>query len=497
MGVVMDLMLISSPANARSVHMPYFYLFLAGYLERHGFKVDIVDPHFETLEENTAFILDKVRLHNPKYVGLASFCTDYNVVFDLAGKIRKISKATILAGNAQPSIAPEDYLFEGSPFDIVVRGEGELTVKELLSSPWPVDHETLRKINGIAFFDGNVVVQTKNRQLMDLAELGMPAYHLMDMGWYTRPTKNIIRRLTAVCAVIYTGRGCPYDCNFCASNVVWNTNDRPPGNRSAVRSRPLDVVMEELSILQNTYGFDFFYILDDTFGLKDAFIEEFCNAYKKSGLKMLWAAETRANCVKNLEIVKLLKESGCIQLDFGVESGSPKILDVVNKKIKLQHIHTAFELCHAAGMRTFANMLLNMPEETEADIELSHQLLQRIHPTYVSVGLTMPYPGTPIYKSRGFKIERNEYHLLDREFPVEKFRLCEHKLDLPKLLYKWQRQYGTFPLFEKSLVQADIAYWKILVTSKHRMSYLFYLLEQFVRQPLSFMKVRYVRRHLR
>lgn len=490
----MDLMLISSPVNARSVHMPYFYLYLAGYLEKQGFSVAIVDPHFVSQSDNIEFILKQVREHNPRFIGFSSFCTDYNVVHALAVEVRKISTATILAGNAQPSIAPEDFLYEGSPFDIVVRGEGEITVKELLSSP--CDHDSLMEINGIAFFEGSKVVETKKRNLMDLKDLGMPAYHLMDMDWYTRPTKNIIRRLAAVSAVIYTGRGCPFDCNFCASNVVWNTNDRPSAGGSAVRSRPLGDVIAELTILQNQYGFDFFYILDDTFGLKESAIKEFCAAYKKSGLKMLWAAETRANCVKNIEILEVLKDAGCLQLDFGVESGSSKILGVINKKIKLQHIHTAFDLCEKAGMRTFANLLLNMPEETEEDIDLSRQLLDRIHPTYTSIGLTMPYPGTPIYKSRNFKIDRNEYHLLDREFPVEKFRLCAHDLNLPKLLYQWQRRYKTFPLFEKSMIQADARYWKMLILSKHKWSYLIYLLNQFCRQPLSFLKVRWVRRHL-
>lgn len=489
----MDLMLIVSPLNALSVHMPYYYLYLAGYMEKHGINVTIVDPHFQSEAENVSFILEQVKHQKPRYIGLACFVTDYNVVHDLAIKIKEISSATILTGNAHPSIMPEDFLYEGSPFDIVVRGEGEVTVKEIVTSP--IGLQSLYKIDGIAFFDGNSIVITRNRRLMSLSDCGKPAYHLLDMNWYARPTKNIIRRLAAVCAVIYTGRGCPYNCNFCASNAVWRTNDKSPGN-PYVRARPLDVVMDELALLQNKYGFDFFYVLDDTFGMRESIIVEFCNAYKKSGLKMLWAAETRVNCIKTPEIVKLLKESGCIQLDFGVESGSPKILEIVNKKITLDQIINAFDLCEKYGIRTFANMLLNMPQETEEDLGLSHKLLARIRPTYVSIGLTQPYPGTTIYKNLGIKIDRRDYHLLDREFPPEEFRLSAHKIKMPKLLYDWQLKYGTFTLFEKSMISAGFAYWKTILLSKNRLKYLGYLLMSFTRTPLSYLKARYVRRNL-
>lgn len=483
-GTEMDLMLIVSPANARSVYMPFYYLYLAGYMEKHGISVSIVDPHFKKLDENIAYILNQVETEKPKYVGLACFVTDYNVVHDVAVRIRSISDATLLAGNAHPSVAPQDFLYAGSPFDIVVRGEGEETVREIVTSN---NLRSLDSIDGIAYFDGNSVAITRNRKLIDLSECGKPAYHLLDMDWYTQPTKNIIRRLATVCAVIYTGRGCPYDCSFCASNAVWRTNDRSGG--SYIRQRPLKVVMEELSLLQYKYGFDFFYILDDTFGIRESDIIEFCYEYKKSGLKMQWAAMSRVNCIKKPEVVKILKDSGCIQLDFGVESGSQKLLDVINKKIKVQQIINSFDLCHKFRIRTFANMLLNLPHEDQEDLELSHLLLERIRPTYVSIGLTQPYPGTLIYKSLGKSICKEDYHLLDREIPLEEFRLASHGFDLRKLLYQWQLKYKVYTLFEKSMISIGFSYWKILLFSRFRGRYFMFFIENLVRTPLSYIKV--------
>jgi len=482
----MDLMLIVSPANARTAYMPYYYLYLAGYLEKHDINVTIVDPHFRDKNKNITHILDQIKSVKPKFIGLACFVTDYNIVHDLAVRIKSISDATLLVGNAHASIAPQDFLYAGSPFDIVVRGEGEVTVKEIINSN---NLRQLGGIDGIAYFDGASVVVTKNRKLIDMADCGQPAYHLLDMDWYLKPTRHLIRRLVTVCAVIYTGRGCPFDCTFCATNTVWSTNDR--GGGAYVRRRPLNAVMEDLSMLQNKYGFDFFYILDDTFGIREADIIEFCNEYKKSGLKMLWAAESRAPCIKNPDVVKLMKDSGCIQLDFGVESGSQKMLDGINKKMKVHQIIHAFDLCRKVGIRTFANMLINLPQETEEDLELSHQLLERIRPTYISFGMTQPYPGTAIYKALGKPLAKEDYYLLNTLCPPEKFRLAWHALDFQRLAYQWQVKYKVVTLFQRSMFSVGIEYWKKVIFSKSRVKYSLYFMRTMVENPANYLRALY------
>jgi radical SAM superfamily enzyme YgiQ (UPF0313 family) len=169
------------------------------------------------------------------------------------------------------------------------------------------------------------------------------------------------------------------------------------------------------------------------------------------------------------------------------------MLDAVKKKIKLEHIHRAFDLCESHGMRTFANLLLNLPGETENDIDLSHALLKRIRPTYTSIGLTQPYPGTPIYRTLGRRIDKKDYHLLDREFPPEEFRLCSHQLNLKKLLYEWQMKYKTFTPFETSMIKADVRYWWKIFASKHRLGYLIFLLKEFSIQPIRYLRAKYNR----
>ncbi len=470
-----DIIFVVSHANTDSMYMPFYYLYLAGYLEKHGFNVEIFNGCADSAEKYSQMVVDEIRLKQPRFVGLAVFVTDYAGVAALAKEIKKHTGIPILVGNAHPSIAPEDFCYDGSPFDIVVRGEGELTVRQILAEHKSADD--LVNIRGIAYLnkDGGVTV-TGKRELMDLSECGLPAYHKIDLRRYQRPVKFIIRRLATVGAVIYTGRGCPYNCSFCASNSVWKANERVSG-RPLVRKRPMAHIMEDLRILQDVYGFDFFYILDDTFGIKEDDITAFCSAYRESGLTMLWGAETRVNCINNERIVKILKEAGCIQLDFGVETGSPKLLKGINKVTTVEQTVRAFDLCKRQGLRTFANILLNLPGEDEEDLQLTRRLLGVIKPTFTSVGVTQPYPGTDIYKRLGKTIRKEDYANLNRLFPPEEYRLSRHKLNLERLLFSWFLKYGIIAPVEKSLFRADKKYWLKILKSKKRWEYLFFLIK--------------------
>lgn len=487
-----DILFAVSPSNAREYFMPFYFLYLAGYLERQGLSAAISDPHEVTEEENVARIIADIRYHRPRWVGLAAFVTDYDTIVRLAERVKEETGVPVVVGNAHPSVNPSDFLYEGSPFDLVVRGEGELTIAQVLRE-WDPDGDNAH-IDGIAYRRGGEEVVTERRELMDLTDLGMPAYHLIDIEWYAKPTKWVIRRLPASSAVIYTGRGCPYRCGFCAANTVWSANATAPG-RPVVRHRPLAAVMAELALLQDEYGFDFFYILDDTFGARRGDIIDFCEAYRASGLRMRWAAETRVSAIKDAETVEALRKAGCIQLDFGLESGSPAMLEVVRKGTTVGQAKLAFRLCRDAGIRTFANVLVNLPGETEEDLRLTRELLDAIRPTFTSVGVTQPYPGTAFYRDHCRSISRHEYHKLSRLLPDEEFRMAAHDLDLRKLLYDWLFRYQVYTPLDRSMFQAAPEYWGRLWRSRRRWAYLRAFAVELVRSPIAYVvqRLRYNR----
>ena len=104
--------------------MPFYYLYLAGYLEKYGFNVQILNYHIKNTNKYFMKVVGEIISRQPRFVGLAAFVTDYDVVVELAMEIKRHTDATILVGNAHPSVVPGDFLYEGSPFDIFVRGEG-------------------------------------------------------------------------------------------------------------------------------------------------------------------------------------------------------------------------------------------------------------------------------------------------------------------------------------------------------------------------------------
>jgi radical SAM superfamily enzyme YgiQ (UPF0313 family) len=201
---------------------------------------------------------------------------------------------------------------------------------------------------------------------------------------------------------------------------------------------------------------------------------------------MLWATETRVNsrCFRNEVLLQRIRDAGCIQLDFGVESGSPRLLEIIRKGITIEQVHAAFALCRKYHIRTFANILLNLPTETEEDILLTDRLLQEIDPTIVSVGVTQPYPGTMFCEKYIKKtLTKEDYRNLNRLLPSDEYRMAEHRVSLQKLLYHFQFKYGTYVPIEFSALKSDRRYWKKIITSKRRFEYLWSFLKMMIAVP--------------
>ena len=460
-----DIVFVVSHANLFSEYMPFYYLYLSAFLEHHGFATEIFNERIRDNDAYSEAAVSFIQQKASRFVALASFATDKREVTRLAELIKSQTNAKILVGNAQPSVSPEEYVFPGSPFDIAILGEGEQTLYEILEG------NALEDIDGVAYLADGVCKKTPKRKVIDLAILPIPAYHKIDMTLYTKPTKYLIRRVPASCAVIFIHRGCPFHCSFCAANSVWNANDC--GNNGCVRKRKIESVIEELTLLENKYGFDFFYIMDDTFGLSAVDIIEFCDAYQNSGLTMLWAVDARVNsaCFKDECLLEMMKRAGCIQIDMGVESGSQDVLDRIQKGITTAQIRHAFSLCHKHGIRCLANILINLPGETIADIEETDALLGRIRPTWVSIGATQPYPGTDCNRELGFP-SKEDYSDMSRLTPLEKYRMASHHISLEKLLLGMQIKHGVFPVVETSIFYTDNRYWKKIIGSRHILAYL-------------------------
>jgi radical SAM superfamily enzyme YgiQ (UPF0313 family) len=234
-------------------------------------------------------------------------------------------------------------------------------------------------------------------------------------------------------------------------------------------------VLDEIEGLKKDYAIDSFYIQDDTFCLDKNRVVEFIEGLKKRKIDLFWGIETRVNLV-NEDMIRLLKSSGCIQIDFGVESGSDDALRRMKKGVTVDQTIKAFDHCKTYKMRTFANIMFNTPEETLHDVDMTRELLKRISPTRVGLGLTVPFPGTEIY-AQYLKpaLTREEYKIFTHpdlflNVVDPRFHLAKHDLDLAKLRIKTQAQFSGFRVFLDMTLNPY--YWRRLYQSKRKKQYL-------------------------
>lgn len=442
-----DICFITLPRNWASGYLPYSYLVLTGYLEAHNFRAEIIDLAPYTKEfygehslkniykkKKTDFdkdlyfkkIVDILSVLKPKFVGISVFTVDYFLSMELAGRIKEKIDCKIVMGNVDASIFPDDCIYENSPVDFVVIGEGEETLAELLETY--LTGGDLKNVAGLYFMSGGKPIRTKARELMDISNLPLLPFDKIDMKYYLKPRQVLLRNLVLSGVDLFTGRGCPYFCEFCGANSIYKAQ----GVLKRVRYQSLDNVFANIEILVKKYRIDGLYIIDDTFTISENRVFEFCERIKP--FKIYWGAETRVNLI-NPKMVKIMKESGCLQLDFGAETGSPEMLRKISKGVTVEQTIKAFKMCKEAGIRTLANILINLPGEEEGHIEETENLLKKIKPTVIRANILKPFPATPIFE-KNIKMTHLEYidkmeKILDGDLSF--FKLCKHNMDLNKL----------------------------------------------------------------
>lgn len=359
--------------------LPIALIYLAWALEKKGFPVEIFDMRLDSMQ--------KITRADYLFVGISSMTgISLREGLKLAQHIRTLNPACPLVwGGVHVSLLPEQSL--SHPLvDIVVRGEGEMTVQELATAL--EQGRDLAGIPGLSFKQQGRPVHNPNREFMDLdtIDLELP-YHLVEIQRYS---------LDAI--PVHTSRGCPFRCGFCY-NLAFN--QRTWRKKSAQR------VVDEIDYLVKKFG-----NRKISFGLEDEFfidvqrVKEICRGLVDRNLQVRWYSFCRFNSFQKVdeELLALLEKSGCAQLAFGAESGSERIREeVIHKDIKLDWILAATERLSKTRVEEVVSFMSGLPTETEADLEATFGLidrLARLNPSIYLNGVVLytPFPGTPLYE---------------------------------------------------------------------------------------------------
>lgn len=392
--------------------VPLGIAYLGSRLSEAGYDVAVRDMHSYTWEDVKRTMTDIA----PQVIGTSCFTMWRAGAVRTAALARECCPdAHIVFGGPHASLFPEQ-MFQLTPVDTVVIGEGETTMVELagvLSRG-----EDRAQVKGIAYqVDGRVVKTEPRPFVSDLDRLPFPDYRTFDLDEYKSP--EIPPPYLALKGThIISSRGCPFSCRFCSVNRFWGRKWRP-------RS-PMNVV-DELEWLYRDYDVRHVYFSDDIFTLDQDRVVEICREILRRKLEVVWMAETRVDCVGK-EMLSAMRQAGCYRIYYGVESGSPTVLKKIGKGFTAGQVKKAFAATHEAGIEPSCFLMIGNPGESETTIDETAVLIKEIQPATMPImGLTQLLPGSALYElgqSQG--LINDDFWLTDRQAP---FYTAEHDVE--------------------------------------------------------------------
>lgn len=380
---------------------PLGLAYLAAVLERDGTDVKIVDgSRGLSLSE----VIDELKGYVPDVVGISCTTPTFSDAITLGEALRQaLPKAVTLLGGAHVTAIPQEALLE-EVFDIGVTGEGEMTLLELIHSledKGSLDKVDLERINGLAFRrDGKVVVTPPRERIKDLDSLPHPARHLLPALSDYRPTPASYRELPL--AVMMTSRGCPFHCTFCDRGVFGNFT----------RGHSPERVLDEIEELIHRYGAREIRFFDDTFTFRRERVEQVCNMIIERRLRFPWTCLTRVTAV-NKDLLRLMKEAGCWQVLYGLESGDPRMLKLLNKDTTVEQNEQAVRWALEVGLGVRGDFIIGTPGETMESLENTLAFTKRVGLDYAHFNKFVPYPGTELFR----RLVQEGYHFDSKHLP--------------------------------------------------------------------------------
>lgn len=374
---------------------------IAGYLISRNIEVEIFDG---IMDSSLINLYKKIENFAPTHIGLTAFTQNINSAWKTAKAIKtKISQIPITVGGIHVSALPEESLAECPYIDYVIIGEGEESFYALLEN---IDTpQNFNKIKGLGYrSNSKIIINPPSDHYIDMDTLTTPAWHLFDLKKYNEiPFKNKHIKTNSQGFFLQTTRGCPYLCKFCSRNF---------GNQ--VRQKSPHIVVDEISFLINSYNAQYLLFADSSFTLNKEYAKKLCTLIIERGLnkKISWSCQTRIDKLDK-EVLSLMKKAGCVSIFVGMESGSQKMLDSINKGIKINDFLEALKDVKKAGIDTVTNFILGLPGETPEDIKKSISISLALPLDFASFNIFTPFPGSEFYKtlsaSNTINLKKNDW----------------------------------------------------------------------------------------
>lgn len=385
---------LADDAREQQIMKPYpplGILYLSGYLAEHGIEHQVFDTTFSTKTTFYEYLTNT----RPSILGIYINLMTKLDVLEMIRFVRNepaLIHTKIVLGGPDVRYNAEPLLNAGA--DFLVIGEGEETflelIQQLTSPPSPPlqngEEGKEGKINGLAFKDenGKVCINSERPLRKNLDDLPLPNRAAIDLNLYLQTWQKYHGQSSVT---ISTMRGCPYTCRWCSRGVYG----------LSYRRRSPEKVVEEIRIVQQQYHTHTFWFVDDVFTISHRWLESFVECLDQQQVSLRYECITRADRM-NERVVELLKKSGCFRVWIGAESGSQKIIDLMDRRVQVEQVQQMIQLSRKAGIEAGTFIMLGYPEETEEDIKQTLQHLKKANPSQFTITLTYPIKGTELFE---------------------------------------------------------------------------------------------------
>ena len=379
----------------RSDLPPLGILYLASSLLKAGHRVRVHDVNLEGLDSG---LVERVCAGRPQVVGLGTLAPAWSRVVTLARQLRRrLPASTLLVAGGPDATTRTARYAELGCFDAILVGEAEQTMVRLCEA-----YPEIPKMAGV-LPAGEPAEAVEMPPQVTPDAVPFPARHLLPMKRYRGgPAFKLGRHSTS----IFTHRGCPYQCTFCEKGV----------HEGPVRLRSAESILEEVRRVRRDQEIHDIRFIDDVFMINPTILDQFLELVLSSGERFQWLSTARVDLISE-KLLRKLKRAGCYRLEIGIESGSERVLEMVNKGITTDQMVRALEATRKVGMETIANFIMGFPTETEEEIRQTMAFALRLQPDYAAFFTFYPFEGSKIVRAHHLDGEVDHQRVAE-VFPV-------------------------------------------------------------------------------